>query len=87
MIFSIITFIIAAIFLSLKISKRIFKSFDDLQQTTTNIANGNYNIDIRKSYYDEFNLLLNSFNKMKIEIDKREDSLEASLNSFKSLFN
>ena len=87
MIFSIVAFIITAIFLSLKISKRIFKSFDDLQQTTTNIANGNYNIDIRKSYYDEFNLLLNSFNKMKIEIDKREDSLEASLNSFKSLFN
>ena len=87
MIFIIVTFIIVAIFLSLKISKRIFKSFDDLQQTTTNIANGNYTIDIRKSYYDEFNLLLNSFNKMKIEIDKREESWEASLNSFKSLFN
>ncbi|MDD2291439.1 MAG: ATP-binding protein [Aliarcobacter sp.] len=87
MIFSIIVFIIVAVLLSLKISKRIFRSFDDLQQTTTNIANGNYNIDVRKSYYSEFNLLLNSFNKMKIEIDKREDSLEASLNSFKSLFN
>ena len=86
-IFSILIFIIVAIVLSLKISKRVFKSFDDLQQTTTNIANGNYNIDIRKSYYNEFNLLLNSFNKMRIEIDKREDSLEASLNSFKSLFN
>ena len=76
-----------AILLSLQISKRIFRSLDDLQQTTTSIANGNYNIDIRKSYYNEFNILLNSFNKMKIEIDKREDSLEASLNSFKSLFN
>ena len=87
MIFSIITFIIVAVLLSLRISRRIFRSLDDLQQTTTSIANGNYNIEIRKSYYGEFNILLNSFNKMKIEIDKREDSLEASLNSFKSLFN
>ncbi len=87
MIFSMVTFVIVATLLSLKISKRIFKSFDDLQQTTASIANGNYNIDIRKSYYNEFNILLNSFNKMKIEIDKREDSLEASLSSFKSLFN
>ncbi len=87
MIFSIITFIIVAILLSLRISKRIFRSLDDLEQTTTSIANGNYDIDIRKSYYSELNVLLNSFNKMRIEIDKREDSLEASLNSFKSLFN
>ena len=87
MIFTIITFIIVAILLSLRISRRVFRSLDDLQQTTTSIANGNYNIEIRKSYYGEFNLLLNSFNKMRIEIDKREDSLEASLNSFKSLFN
>lgn len=87
MIFSMVTFMIVATFLSLKISKRIFRSFDDLQQTTASIANGNYNIDIRKAYYSEFNILLNSFNKMKIEIDKREESLEASLSSFKSLFN
>ena len=84
---SIITFIIIAILLSLKISKRIFKSLDDLQQTTTSIASGNYDIETKDSYYEEFNLLLNSFNKMRIEINKREDSLEASLNSFKSLFN
>ncbi|PUE65530.1 ATP-binding protein [Arcobacter caeni] len=87
MIFSMVLFLSVSIFLSLKISKRIFKSFDDLQQTTASIANGNYNINIKKSYYNEFNILLNSFNKMKIEIDKREDSLEASLSSFKSLFN
>jgi nitrogen fixation/metabolism regulation signal transduction histidine kinase len=82
-----ITFILVAIFLSIKISKRIFRSLDDLEQTTTSIANGNYNIDIKKSYYKEFNTLLNSFNMMKTGIDKREESLEASLNSFKSLFN
>ena len=83
----ILAFIVLSIFLSLKISKRIFKSFDALQKTTTDISNGNYEVEIKKSYYSEFNILLNSFNKMKIEIDKREDSLEASLNSFKSLFN
>jgi PAS domain S-box-containing protein len=82
-----IVFILLAILLSLQISKRVFNSFDDLQETTTDIANGNYHTQIKKSYYEEFNILLNSFNKMKIEIDKREDSLEASLNSFKSLFN
>ena len=87
MIFSMIIFILVAIFLSLKISKRIFKSLDDLEQTTTSIANGDYHRDVKKSYYKEFNTLLNSFNKMKTQIDSREDSLEASLNSFKSLFN
>jgi len=84
---SIIGFILVSILISLKISKRIFKSFDDLQQTTTNIANGNYDVEIKKSYYEEFNKLLTSFNKMRIEIDKREDALEASVDSFKSLVN
>ena len=82
-----ILFIVLAVLASLKISRRIFKSFDDLQKTTTNIADGNYYISVKDSYYSEFNLLLNSFNKMKIEIDRREESLEASLNSFKTLFN
>ena len=87
MIIIILIFVLAAIFLSLKISKRIFKSFDDLQHTAADIANGNYKSNIENSYYSEFNILINSFNKMRIEIDKREDSLEESLNSFKSLFN
>jgi len=66
-IFTILIFICAAIFLSLKISKRVFNSLDDLQQTTTNIADGNYIIENKKSYYSEFNVLLKSFNKMKVE--------------------
>ena len=84
---SIIVFIIISTYLSLKISKRVFNSFDDLQKTTNQIANGNYENLLKQSYYEEFNNLLNSFNKMQIEIDRREDTLEASLNSFKSLFN
>ena len=86
-VFILVLFIVLAVLISLKISKRIFNSFDDLQKTTTNIADGNYTISVKESYYSEFNLLLNSFNKMKIEIDRREDSLEASLHSFKTLFN
>ena len=86
-IFGILVFILIAIFVSLKISKRVFKSLDSLQQTTTSIADGNYDVEIKKTYYAEFNSFLKSFNKMKIEIDKREDSLKASLNSFQSLFN
>ena len=46
-------FILVAIFLSLKFLKN-FKSLDDMEQTTTSIVNGNYNIDIKKSYYKEF---------------------------------
>ncbi len=87
MFFGMVLFISLAIILSLRISRRVFKSFDELQKTTTSIANGNYNISTNNSYYSEFNILLNSFNKMKIEIDKREESLESSLNSFKVLFN
>ena len=87
MIFSVLIFILVAIFISLKISKKVFKSLDSLQQTTTSIADGNYDIEIKKTYYKEFNTLVKSFNKMRVEIDKREDSLKASLNSFQSLFN
>lgn len=84
---AILMFILIAIYISLKISKRIFKSFDRLQLTTSEIAKGNYDIEIKKSYYDEFNQLIHSFHKMQAEIDKREDNLENSLNSFKFLFN
>ena len=84
---AILMFIVIAVYISLKISKRIFKSFDDLEETTSEIANGNYDIEVKKSYYNEFNKLLKSFNKMQIKIDKREDTLENSLNSFKFLFN
>ncbi|WP_072681474.1 ATP-binding protein [Arcobacter sp. LA11] len=86
-IFAIIVFIILSIYLSLGISNRIFKSFDNMETITSKISNGNYTVENKNLYYDEFNNLLNSFNKMQVEIDKREDTLENSLNSFKSLFN
>ena len=87
MFFSISIFIVVALLVSLKISKRIFKSFDSLQRTTASIADRNYDVEIKKTYYTEFDNLLSSFNKMKMEIDRREDSLKSSLNSFQSLFN
>jgi len=83
----IIFFIIIAIYLSFLISKRIFLNFDKIQVVTSKIADGKYDGKIEKSSFDEFNKLLESFHKMQIEIDKREDSLEKSLKSFKSLFN
>ncbi len=58
-----------------------------MQVITSKISNGNYDVEDKDLYYDEFNNLLDSFNKMQVEIDKREDTLESSLNSFKSLFN
>jgi len=82
-----VLFTILAIYLALKISKRIFKAFDDIESITSSIAQGNYDIKIRDLYYEEFNKLLNSFNTMQYQIDKREENLENSLNSFKSLFN
>ncbi|PLY08172.1 MAG: hypothetical protein C0625_03015 [Arcobacter sp.] len=85
--FAILLFIIISIFLSLRISKNIFKSFDDMQDITSKIASGDYNVKLKISEYDEFNKLLESFNSMQIEIDKREDILENSLASFKALFN
>jgi PAS domain S-box-containing protein len=86
-IITILIFSSLAIYLGLKLTKRVFKSFDDIQNITSNIAKGNYDVKLRDLYYIEFNNLLNSFNKMQYEIDKREDTLENSLNSFKSLFN
>ncbi|RXJ89673.1 hypothetical protein CRV01_07295 [Arcobacter sp. CECT 8983] len=80
-------FSVIAIFLSIKISKKIFKSFDDMQSITSQIADGHYNIKVNQLHYEELNNLLESFNKMQVEIDKREDNLQKSLNSFKGLFN
>ncbi len=80
-------FISLSIFLSIRISKNIFNSFDKLQTITSKVADGHYNIEIDNLHYKELNNLLKSFNKMQVEIDKREDNLEKSLNSFKSLFN
>ena len=85
--FAILLFILISIFLSLRISKNIFKSFDEIQDITSEIASGNYDVKYKSSKYNEFNMLLESFNSMQIEIDKREDNLENSLNSFKALFN
>ena len=80
-------FIIVAVYLSFQISKKIFNSFDRIHDITSKIANGDYDTKIEKSDFKEFNRLLDSFCKMQKEIDKREESLEKSLNSFKSLFN
>ncbi|WP_108062811.1 ATP-binding protein [Poseidonibacter lekithochrous] len=83
----ILIFIIFSIFFSLRISKKLFKSIDDLQRITKSISDGKYDAKLEKTYYKEFNHLLKSFNKMQVKIDKREEKLESSLKSFKSLFN
>ncbi|RXK13058.1 hypothetical protein CP965_04435 [Halarcobacter mediterraneus] len=80
-------FIALSIFLSIRLSKNIFSSFDKLQTITSKIADGHYNVELNDLHYKELNNLLKSFNKMQVEIDKREDNLEKSLHSFKSLFN
>jgi len=87
MVLIIIFFSCLSIFLSIKISKKIFKSFDHMQSLTSKIAHGDYHAQVNKLHYEELDNLLDSFNKMQTEIDKREDTLEKSLNSFKSLFN
>lgn len=84
---SIVLFSIISIIVSLKFSKKIFDIFNKLQTTATEISNGNYDTHMEKSNYIEFNKLIHSFNKMKKEVDKREDYLEDSLESFKTLFN
>ncbi|RXJ75598.1 hypothetical protein CRV03_12630 [Arcobacter sp. F155] len=80
-------FSIIAIFLAIRISQKIFTAFDNLQLITSRISDGDYNMKVDELHYEELNNLLESFNKMQIEIDKREDNLEKSLNSFKGLFN
>ncbi|MCP4971044.1 MAG: PAS domain S-box protein [Arcobacter sp.] len=87
LVFIILIFMIISIYFSLQISKKIFKSFDNFHHVTSNISNGKYEVEEKELYYDEFHILLNYFNKMKTEIDKREENLENSLYSFKSLFN
>lgn len=82
---SISLFILIAIYFSLNLTKKIFKGFDDLEKTALTIAQGDYDIKLKKGYYSEFNTLIKSFENMKEELDKREGSLEESVQSFKSL--
>jgi PAS domain S-box-containing protein len=86
-IIAILIFIIMSIYISLRFSKKIFKSFDDMEDITSRISDRNYSVKEKDMEYDEFNKLLTSFNKMQVEIDKREENLQNSLHSFKSLFN
>ncbi len=83
----ILIFSMFSIFLILKVSSRLFKSFNKLQKNVLNIKRGEYKESSYNLYYTEFNNLLKQFDEMKIEIDKREDNLEESLDSFKKLFN
>lgn len=83
----ILLFMAVAIFFTLKISKKVFTSFDKMHRITSKIASGNYDAKVENIDFKEFNRLLKSFYKMQEEIDKREECLEKSLNSFKSLFN
>ena len=87
MILVIVLFIIISIFLSFRFSKKIFNSFDDIQQITSDISDGKYKSKLNSLHYIEFDELLKSFNKMQNKIDKREERLESSLASFKSLVN
>ncbi len=85
MCFLIALFILIASYFTINLSKKMFKSFDDLEQTAREIAHGDYDIKVKKAYYSEFNTLLQSFESMKNEIDMREGFLEDSVNSFKAL--
>ncbi|MBN2782633.1 MAG: sensor histidine kinase, partial [Campylobacterales bacterium] len=76
---AILMIILISIYFTLKITRNIFNSFDEIEMITSNIANGNYNVELKDLHYDEFNKLLKSFNKMQIEIDKREDNLESKI--------
>ncbi len=78
-------FLLFAILIALKSSKNIFSSLNALNSNISNIANGNYDQKVKQSDYIEFDLLIENFKKMQIEIDKREDSLEKSLLSFQAL--
>ncbi len=85
MCFLIALFILVASYFTINLLKKMFKAFDDLEQTAKEIAHGDYDIKVKEAYYSEFNTLLQSFESMKNEIDTREGFLEDSLNSFKAL--
>lgn len=82
---TLILFLILGLIIAIKTSKNIFISLNTLNSNISNIANGNYGKKVNESAYKEFDLLIENFKKMQIEIDKREVSLEKSLLSFKSL--
>jgi signal transduction histidine kinase len=85
--FIVIVFVSFALFFVFKIFNKIFREFDYLQDTTKDISNGNYNKKIKESAFKEITLLINSFEKMKKQIDKREKKLKAARNSFEYLLN
>ncbi|RXJ86599.1 ATP-binding protein [Arcobacter sp. CECT 8985] len=80
-------FIIFIMYLIFKVFNKIFKQFDYLQKTINDIANGDYLQTVKLASYKEIHELVKSFEKMKIEINKREDNLKKSLENFEFLFN
>ncbi|RXJ54604.1 hypothetical protein CRV04_11250 [Candidatus Marinarcus aquaticus] len=80
-------FLLVSVYIALKIAKRLFKQIDQYTDNIAQISAGNYAIKIQDSPYKEFETFTQSFELMQREIEKREESLEESLNSFKSLVN
>jgi len=80
-------FTLLAIYFSSKFLNRVFKSLDKFQVQTSNIANGNYDKKLEPTSFDEFNKLFLSFEKMRYEINQRENNLQNSVENFRTLIN
>ena len=80
-------FTIFAIYFSSKFLNKVFKSLEKFQVQTSNIANGDYDVKLEPTSFDEFDKLFLSFEKMRHEINQRELNLQNSISNFKTLVN
>lgn len=83
----IVLFILFALYFVFKIFNKIFFELDYLQQRAKDISNGDYTKTLKQSKFKEVSGLINSFDKMKKQIKKREKNLKASRDSFEYLLN
>lgn len=81
----IVFFSLLAVFLSSKLLSTIFLSLEKFESQTESIARGNYKEKISPERFLEFEKLSTSFEKMRFEINKRENHLKQSLNNFRIL--
>lgn len=83
--FLVLFFIILAMFLSYKVCEYLFESIDTLNKSVNNIALQNYKVPIKEAKYKEFDTLIRNFKFMQKEIERREEGLKNSLQSFETL--
>ncbi|MGA1933457.1 ATP-binding protein [Arcobacter sp. YIC-464] len=78
-------FVVFMFFIINKYLKRVFIKLNRFKKQFRNISNGEYQTSVDYTDFHELNSFIKSFDKMRLEINKRENFLKQNLENFKKL--